>query len=80
MAMALVGHLMAVILAATIGVRPGQPAQPGEAPQDVDARLIADLELIRMLDMLRDLDAIRQMDEMMGPVRAERKARPGKDP
>jgi hypothetical protein len=80
MAMALVEHVMAAILAAAIGVRPGQPVQPGETPQDVDARLLADLEVIRMLDMLRDLDALRQMDEMMGPARAERKARPGKDP
>ncbi len=77
--MGLAGHVMAVILAAAIGVRPGQSPPSGESPQDVDARLVADLELIRMLDMLRDLDAIRQMDEMMGPVRAERKARQGKN-
>lgn len=76
--MGLVEHVMAVILAATIGARPGQIPQPGEGPQDVDARLIADLELIRMLDLLRDLDAIRQMDEVMGPVRADQKARQGK--
>ena len=78
--MALTEYVMAVILAATVGIRPGQPAQPGEAPPDVDARLIADLELIRMLDMLRDLEAIRQMDEIMGPVRTEQKGRPGKAP
>lgn len=76
--MGAVEHVMAVILAAAIGVRPGPLPQPGELPQDVDARLIADLELIRMLDMLRDLDAIRQMDEMMGPLRADRKGQPGK--
>ncbi len=75
-----VEHLMAVILAATIGIPPGQLPPTGEAAQDVDARLIADLELLRMLDMLRDLDAIRQMDEMMGPVRADRKGRQGKGP
>ena len=70
---------MAVILAATLGVRAGQPPPSGESAQDVDARLLTDLELIRMLDMLRDLDAIRQMDELMGPVRAEPKARQGKN-
>ena len=77
--MGVVEHVMAVILAAMIGVRPGPLPPPGEGPQGVDARLIADLELIRMLDVLRDLDAIRQMDEMMGPARADRKGRPGKE-
>ncbi len=70
-------HVVAVFLAAVVGVRPGQaPAAPPQP--EVDARLLADLELIRMLDMLRDLDAIRRMDEMMGPARAERKAPPEK--
>lgn len=78
--MGLVEHVVAVILAATVGGRPGPLPQPGEGPQDADARLIADLEMIRMLDVLRDLDAIRQMDEMMGPARADQKARQGKGP
>ncbi len=76
--MGAVEHLMAVILAAAIGVRPGPLPPGGENPQDVDARLIADLELIRMLDMLRDLDTLQRMDEMMGPVRADPKSRQGK--
>ncbi len=76
--MGVVEHLMAVILAATIGIRPGPVPPVGGSAQDVDARLIADLELIRMLDMLRDLETLQRMDEMMGPVRADQKGRQGK--